>query len=75
MRTVAVTIIVDDRGGIKVNAVGPYSDNQSLVEILKAAQELAEQGRVNVADLQAPGLGHLLPGRGAGGICASGLYP
>jgi hypothetical protein len=48
MRTVAVTIIVNERGGIAVNAVGPYSDNQSLVEILKAAQELAEQGKVNV---------------------------
>jgi hypothetical protein len=51
MRTVAVTIIVNERGGISVNAVGPYSDNQSLVEILKAAQELAEQGKVNVGDV------------------------
>lgn len=53
MRTVAVTIIVTDSGDIIVNAVGPYSDNQSLVEILKAAEKLAEQGKVNVADLQA----------------------
>lgn len=48
MRTVMVTIIVTDSGDIKVYATGPYSDNQSLVEILKAAEKLAEQGKVDV---------------------------
>jgi hypothetical protein len=52
---------VNERGGIAVNAVGPYSDNQSLVEILDAAKILVEQGNFGGAK---PNLKQEPPGHG-----------
>jgi hypothetical protein len=43
-RSVVVLITVTDRGHIKVDVRGPYSDKNSINEILDAAKILVEQG-------------------------------
>jgi hypothetical protein len=43
-RSVVVLITVTDQGHIKVDVRGPFSDNNSVIEILDAAKTLVEQG-------------------------------
>lgn len=43
-RSVVVLITVSDRGHISVDVRGPYSDKDSIIQILDSAKELVEQG-------------------------------